>query len=129
MNQKSELSINKYLAKLTGRSDVSTIAVNIRDDGQVKKLQYSQKAFITFVNKWQQVNLIGYIENMSTRFVLFQPKINDEVIMPIQAVTFAISGEDKTKDLIYGSHWEDGYLFFYNDIFMNELHRVLNNVD
>ena len=121
----SESTLNKYIAKASGKEEATAIAVNVNTNGLIKSILYSPKAFVSLVNKWKTIKLIGYIESDLTRFVLFQPTTISQKVLPIQAVSFAINGADKSNKLIYGSHWEDGYLFFYNNIFTNSLSRAL----
>lgn len=120
-----ESELAKYLAQVTGKPGASVVTVNENKTGSMKSVLYSAKAFVILVNKWQSIKLIGYIESDLTRFVLFEPTTKNKKTLPIQAVSFAIGAESKSNKLIYGSNWEDGYLFFYNNIFMNGLNRSL----
>ena len=69
--------------------------------------------------------LKSYIEDGTTRFVLFKPTTIYGEILPIQAVTFITKGEGKSNQLIYGDNWKDAYSFFYNNIFMNGFEQAL----
>jgi hypothetical protein len=125
VNSQDKLALNKYMFDLTGGDTVKGRMINVYVNNQVKSRFYSAHAFITLVNSWQSIELIGYIEGDTTRFVLFKPTTIYGEILPIQAVTFIIKGEGKSNQLIYGDNWEDAYLFFYNDIFMNGFEQAL----
>lgn len=127
IDSQDESALREYFIKSTGRSDLYGVNVNINGDDGVNKIFYSAQAFVGFVKKWNQVNLIGYLENDSTRFVLFQPITSAEEIIPFQMVTFKLQDEKIDGGLVYGSNWEDAYLLFYNNIFSNALNSQIKS--
>jgi len=121
MNILDEDYLNDYFTKLTGKPSSTGVYVNTYDEKKIKTEFYSNQAFTTFVKKWDSVHLIGYLENDTTIFVLFKPQLNTGTILPFQVVTFDKTTKSNSNKIIYGSNWEDTYLFFYNNIFANSL--------
>ncbi|MCJ8321326.1 MAG: hypothetical protein MJK12_16930 [Colwellia sp.] len=125
VNPQNELELNKYIISITGKDKARGRIINTYVKGQVKSQFYAAHAFITLVKSWHSIEFVGYIEDETTRYVLFKPNTIDNQVLPIQVVTFTISGEEKSNRLIYGDNWDDVYFLFYNDIFMNKLEQML----
>ena len=125
VDSENQAAIERFVESTTAKPKGNGIMMNENRGGIVQRVIFSSNAFLARVNKWQSVELLGYVNSHSTRFVIFRPFISDNSVQPIQVVSFAIDETKKTNRLIYGSNWEDGYLFFYNSIIANELNRAL----
>ncbi|KHT55567.1 hypothetical protein RJ41_04270 [Alteromonas marina] len=125
VDSENRAAIEEFVKSITAKPQGNGVMMNENRGGMVQSIIFSSNAFLARVNKWQSVKLLGYVDSDSTRFVIFRPFISDNSVQPIQAVSFAIGETKKSNRLIYGSNWEDGYLFFYNNIVANKLNSAL----
>ncbi|WP_448564772.1 hypothetical protein [Thalassotalea ganghwensis] len=99
--------------------------VNIYQGDKVLSVQYNSSEFFNFINSWQQVEIIGYIEDDVTRYLLIRPYDKNKNPYPLQAMSFIYQNDEQAPRLIYGHNWDDVYLYFYNSLFINALDKAL----
>ncbi|MDK2639429.1 hypothetical protein QO228_18140 [Vibrio vulnificus] len=121
VNAEDRIELTTFITNLTGREDLDGLYVNEFSEPNVYSKFYGPHAVVQFITSWEKAKILGAVKGTDTDIILFRPIITSGKEYPIQALSY----DKASKKLVYGSNWDQNYLFFYNNIFSSELERSL----